>query len=54
MNAVKWVLIDNTKGAKTSAGAVLSAAALAHFAEAVSSQINQEFAAEWGAERPSG
>lgn len=49
MNAVKWVLIDETKGAKTSTGAALSPGALSHFAEAVSSQINQEFAAEWGA-----
>lgn len=50
MNAVKWVLIDDTKGAKTSDGAQLSTAVLAHIGEAVSSQVNQEFAAEWGAQ----
>jgi hypothetical protein len=49
MNAVKWVLIDETKGAKTTGGDTLSAGALALFAEAVASQINVEFAAEWGA-----
>jgi len=49
MNAVKWVLIDDTKGTKTSGGDALSAGALALFAEAVANQINTEFAAEWGA-----
>ncbi len=49
MNAVKWVLIDNTNGATTSDGAKLSADVLSHIAEAVSSQVNQEFATEWGA-----
>ena len=48
MNAVKWVLIDNTKGATTTDGSKLSAAVLSHIAEAVNSQMNQEFAAEWG------
>jgi hypothetical protein len=50
MNAVKWVLIDNTKGAKTQDGSVLSATVLGHIAEAVQNQVNQEFAAEWGAQ----
>ena len=50
MNAIKWVLIDGTKGASTSDGAQLSTAVLARIAEAVSSQVNQEFAAEWGAQ----
>jgi len=50
MNAVKWVLIDQTKGATTTDGSKLSADVLSHIAEAVSSQVNQEFAAEWGAQ----
>ena len=50
MNAVKWVLIDGTNGATTADGSKLSPAALAHFAEAVSSQISNEFAAEWGSQ----
>lgn len=50
MNAVKWVLIDETNGATTQNGSKLSATVLAHIAEAVTSQINQEFAAEWGAQ----
>jgi len=50
MNAVKWVLIDETKGATTTDGSKLSAAVLSHIAEAVTSQLNQEFAAEWGAQ----
>jgi hypothetical protein len=50
MNAVKWVLIDGTNGATTQDGSKLSAAVLAHIAEAVSSQVNQEFTAEWGAQ----
>jgi hypothetical protein len=49
MNAVKWVLIDSTNGATTSDGAKISADVLLHVAEAVSSQVNEEFAAEWGA-----
>jgi hypothetical protein len=50
MNAVKWVLIDSTNGATTRDGSKLSAAALAHIAEAVQNQVNHEFAAEWGAQ----
>jgi hypothetical protein len=49
MNAVKWVLIDNTKGATTQDGSRLSRDALEHIAEAVKDQVNGEFAAEWGA-----
>lgn len=49
MNAFKWVLIDQTNGARTTDGSVLSAAVLAHIAEAVGNQLNQEFAQEWGA-----
>ena len=49
MNAVKWVLIDSTKGATTQDGSRLSPAVLNHLAEAVQDQVNQEFAAEWGA-----
>jgi hypothetical protein len=50
MNAVKWVLIDNTKGATTRDGSKLSPAVLSHIAEVVQDQINHEFAAEWGAQ----
>jgi hypothetical protein len=50
MNAVKWVLIDSTNGATTQDGSMLSPAVLAHIAEAVQGQVDQEFAAEWGAE----
>ncbi|MFM0336867.1 hypothetical protein [Paraburkholderia fungorum] len=50
MNAVKWVLIDRTKGATTTDGSRLSADVLSHLAEAVSDQVNHEFAAEWGAQ----
>jgi hypothetical protein len=50
MNASKWVLIDQTKGATTIDGSKLSPAVLKHIAEAVQNQINQEFAAEWGAQ----
>lgn len=49
MNAVKWVLIDSSKGATTQDGSRLSAAVLNHIAEAVQDQVNREFAAEWGA-----
>ncbi|MBS0340013.1 MAG: hypothetical protein JSS56_05770 [Proteobacteria bacterium] len=49
MNAVNWVLIDASNGAKTQDGSKLSPAALAHMAEAVGYQVNQEFAGEWGA-----
>lgn len=48
MNAVKWVLIDSTKGATTQDGSKISPAVLNHIAEAVQDQVNQEFAAEWG------
>jgi len=50
MNAVKWVLIDRSNGAATGDGSTLSAAVLAHIAEAVQDQVNGEFAAEWGAQ----
>lgn len=50
MNAVKWVLIDSTNGATTQDGSRLSPGVLAHIAEAVQNQVNQEFAAEWGAQ----
>lgn len=50
MNGVKWVLIDDTNGATTKDGAKLSADILSHIAEAVSHQINAEFATEWGAQ----
>jgi hypothetical protein len=50
MNAFKWVLIDQTKGATTTDGSKLSPAVLKHIAEAVQNQVNQEFAAEWGAQ----
>lgn len=49
MNAVKWVLIDETKGATATDGSKLSPAVLKHIAEAVQDQVNQEFATEWGA-----
>jgi len=50
MNAVKWVLIDSTNGATTQDGSSLSPDVLAHIAEAVQSQVDQEFADEWGAQ----
>jgi len=50
MNTMKWVLFDRTGGAKTADGSKLTADALKHMAEAVAAQINEEFAAEWGAE----
>lgn len=49
MNAVKWVFIDQSGGASTKDGGKLSASVLAHIAEAVSSQVDGEFATEWGA-----
>ena len=49
MNAVKWVLIDSTKGATTQDGSKLSPAVLNNIAEAVQDQVNGEFASEWGA-----
>ena len=50
MNAMKWVLFDRTNGAKTRDGSTLGAASLGRMAQAVQAQINEEFAAEWGAE----
>src|SRR5215472_8102089 len=50
MNGVKWVLIDSTNGATTKDGSRLSPSVLSHIAEAVQDQVNQEFAAEWGAQ----
>lgn len=50
MNAMKWVLIDNTKGATTQDGSHLSPQVLSNMAEAVQDQVNNEFAAEWGAQ----
>jgi hypothetical protein len=50
MNSVRWVLIDQTNGAKAQDGSTLSAGVLAHIAEAVMSQVNNEFASEWGAQ----
>lgn len=50
MNSVKWVLIDHTDGATTRDGSRLSAAVLSNIAEAVGSQVSEEFAAEWGAQ----
>jgi hypothetical protein len=47
MNAFHWVLIDETKGAKTRDGSTLSSAVLQRIAEAVTTQINEEFSAEW-------
>ncbi|SOE87107.1 hypothetical protein SAMN05446935_7666 [Burkholderia sp. YR290] len=49
MNKVNWVLVDDTGGATTKDGSKLSPAVLSHIAEAVSSQMNGEFAKEWGA-----
>ncbi len=48
MKAVQWVLIDNSKGATTTDGSKLSVVVLSRIAEAVNSQLNKEFAAEWG------
>jgi len=50
MNAVKWVLIDSSNGTATQDGSTLSAGVLSQIAEAVQNQVNQEFAAEWGAQ----
>lgn len=49
MNAMKWVLIDETKGATSQDGGKITPQVLANIAEAVQSQVNTEFAAEWGA-----
>jgi hypothetical protein len=50
MNEVKWVLIDHSNGATTQDGSKLSPDVLNHIAVAVQNQVNQEFAAEWGAQ----
>jgi hypothetical protein len=50
MNAVRWVLIDQTNGATTQDGSTLSPSVLSHIAEAVQNQVLNEFAAEWGAQ----
>jgi hypothetical protein len=50
MNAFKWVLIDQSEGAQTKDGSKLSSDALQKIAEAVMSQLNEEFMAEWGAQ----
>jgi len=50
MNMMKWVLFDRTKGATTQDGKRLTAEAMRQMAEAVQAQINEEFAAEWGAQ----
>ena len=43
MNTVKWVLIDHSRGDKTTDGSKLSVSVLAHIAEAVNRQLNNEF-----------
>ena len=48
MAGVKWVLIDQTNGAKTSDGSQISPDVLAHIVEAVTSQLNQEYSDEYG------
>jgi hypothetical protein len=48
MKVTKWVLLDRTRGAKTKDGAKLSPEVLLRIAEAVTNQLNQEFAQEWG------
>jgi hypothetical protein len=48
MNTVKWVLIDQSQGATTKDGKKLSASVLSLIAEAVNSQVQDEFAKEWG------
>lgn len=49
MNTMKWVLFDRTEGATPQDGTRLTPDAMRQMAEAVQSQINEEFAAEWGA-----
>jgi len=49
MNTMKWVLFDRTKGATTHDGTSITPVAMGQMAEAVQAQINEEFAAEWGA-----
>lgn len=43
-----WVLIDESNGAQCADGSTITAAALASIVEAVSAQLNGEFAAEYG------
>jgi len=43
-----WVLIDESKGAKCADGSTITAAALASIVEAVSAQLSNEFADEYG------
>lgn len=50
MNTMHWVLFDRTEGAKTGDGEKLTPTAMKHIADAVQAQINEEFAAEWGAQ----
>jgi hypothetical protein len=50
MNFVKWVLIDQTKGATTKDGSKLSPEVLANIADAVKQQLNGEYAKEYGAQ----
>jgi hypothetical protein len=50
MNFVKWVLIDQTKGATTQDGSKLSPKVLANIADAVKQQLNGEYAKEYGAQ----
>lgn len=47
-NTMNWVLVDNSQGATTQDGSMLSHAALEMIAAAVQEQINGEFADEWG------
>lgn len=46
--SVSWVLIDESNGAKTADGSVISPAVLDHIVEAVGAQLDNEFAAEYG------
>lgn len=45
---IRWVLIDESNGAKCTNGETVNPSALAHIAEAMSKQLNGEFADEWG------
>jgi len=47
-NNMKWVLIDDTEGAKTQDGSLMSAQALQRIGDAVTAQVNSEFCQEWG------
>jgi hypothetical protein len=46
--AQKWVLLDETNGAACANGETMTPSAMAHIAEAMSLQLNGEFADEWG------